>query len=103
MVNFGAPQETPSSDMAHYLVAIGGTATGRYVEIGDVPVTVGRDSRQALVFAADNEVSRLHARISMRNGTVIVEDLGSTNGTFVDGARLVGMMALREGNVVRVG
>src|SRR5262249_27716214 len=48
-------------------------------------------------------VSRLHARVSLVNGMVVVEDLQSTNGTFVDAARITGAAILKEGNTVRLG
>lgn len=93
----------PSTDaIVHYLVAIAGVEPGRRVEVGGTPLTIGRDARQSLVFA-DTEVSRLHARVSLVNGEVVAEDLGSTNGTFVDATRLSKPQVLREGNVLRVG
>jgi serine phosphatase RsbU (regulator of sigma subunit) len=86
----------------HYLVAIAGADAGKRVEIGPVAVTIGRDARQTLVFN-DTELSRLHARASLVNGEVVIEDQKSTNGTFVDGVRLTGPVTLREGQVIRLG
>ncbi len=88
--------------LAHYLVAITGGEAGKRVEIGSVPVTIGRDARQTLVFD-DTELSRVHARVSLVNGEVVAEDLKSTNGTFVDGTRITEPVTLREGQVVRMG
>jgi serine phosphatase RsbU (regulator of sigma subunit) len=86
----------------NYLVVIAGVGAGKRVEIGDVPITIGRDARQTLVFD-DTELSRLHARVSLVNGEVAIEDLKSTNGTFVDGVRVTALVTLREGQVVRMG
>jgi hypothetical protein len=86
----------------HYMLVVDGLEPGRRFEVGSQPVTIGRDPRQMLVFA-DTEVSRLHARLSLVAGEVIAEDLGSTNGTFVDARRITAPAVLREGNVLRVG
>ena len=98
------PDEASLPDaIGHYLVAYEGAQQGKRVEIGAEPLTIGRDARQTMVFAADTEMSRAHARVSLRNEEVTVEDLGSTNGTFVDGTRVTVPVALREGSVLRVG
>lgn len=58
------PVAAPEPDvLGHYLVAIAGGEPGKRVEIGPVPVTIGRDARQTLAFS-DTELSRLHARVS---------------------------------------
>ena len=93
----------PARDVfGDYLVVIEGAHPGKRVEIGDSPITIGRDARQTLVFE-DTQLSRLHARVSVIDGAVTLEDLKSTNGTFVDGVRIAEPIALREGQVVRVG
>jgi pSer/pThr/pTyr-binding forkhead associated (FHA) protein len=51
----------------------------------------------------DDEVSRYHAIVRVGDGGADITDLGSTNGTFVDGRRLTGRAALVDGSVVRVG
>ena len=85
-----------------YLVAVEGMGAGRIIEIAAEPITIGRDPEQVLVFA-DTEISRRHARVSTLAGMVVAEDLKSTNGTFIDGQRITGLTALREGSVLRVG
>jgi len=94
---------TPRETLGHYLVAIAGASPGKRAEIGETPISIGRNAQQTLAFADDPEMSRLHARVSLAGGTVVVEDLGSTNGTFVDDRRVAGTTMLREGNVLRVG
>src|SRR4029450_4464940 len=73
----------PAADTGDYLVILEGTDLGKCVEIGEEPLTIGRDARQTIVFAADSEVSRLHARVLRRDNEIVAEDAGSTNGTFV--------------------
>ena len=66
---------------------------------------VGRDP-DCTVWIDASDVSRRHARIEVPagdGGDVTIEDLASTNGTFVDGRRVTGPRALRDGTVVRMG
>ena len=98
-----SPEPAPAPDVfGNYLVTTAGPESGKRVEIGATPVTIGRDARQTLVFD-DTKLSRVHARVSLVNGEVVAEDLNSTNGTFVDGTRITGPVPLREGQVLRMG
>lgn len=63
---------------------------------------IGRDSSNA-VSINDAEVSRKHSRLSFQGGKYVIEDLGSTNGTFVNGQRLAGPVVLKAGDVVSLG
>jgi len=64
---------------------------------------IGRAANNEIVID-DVEVSRRHAQIIRQpDGTYVVEDLGSTNGTFVNGRRSVGLTALRNGDVIDLG
>ena len=98
-----AAQKPVAEAAAHYLVQIEGTQTGKRVEVGDAPVTLGRDAKQTLVFASDGQVSRLHARVSLVKGKVVAEDVRSTNGTFVNSERLSAPIILEDGDLLRVG
>jgi len=70
----------------------------------DVPeLTIGRAPGCHVSVADDTFASSLHARVFGRDGGVFVEDLGSTNGTYVNGARLAGPTVLRPGDQVQVG
>ena len=62
---------------------------------------VGRDPRCAVV-VDDPEVSRRHARILQRGGAWLIEDLESTNGTFVNGERVVTSQPLTDGDRIRL-
>ena len=55
------------------------------------------------VMLDDDEVSRYHAIVRVHDGGADITDLGSTNGTFVDGTRLTGRVALADGSIIRVG
>jgi len=63
--------------------------------------TIGREGCDITI--ADPELSRSHARILREGETVVIEDLGSTNGTFVNGERISGRRALAGGDEVRFG
>jgi class 3 adenylate cyclase len=65
------------------------------------PLEVGRDCPGLLL--ADPQTSRRHLRLSVEDGSVVVTDLGSSNGTFVDGRVLGGPHRLLPGQLVRLG
>jgi hypothetical protein len=66
-------------------------------------VTVGRGGGCGIVLADDTYVSTLHARLYQQNGRAFVEDLGSTNGTFVNGNQVTAPTRLRRGDQVQFG
>lgn len=63
---------------------------------------IGRDA-DAEVFLDSGKVSRQHARITLANGSAILEDLGSKNGTFVEGERVTAGVELHDGDIVGLG
>ena len=65
-------------------------------------LTIGRDSSSGVAIN-DAEISRKHARLTFQGGKYVIEDLGSTNGTFVNGQRLVSTVVLKSGDVVSFG
>jgi pSer/pThr/pTyr-binding forkhead associated (FHA) protein len=69
----------------------------------DREVTVGRGGGCALVLSDDTYVSQLHARLFPQNGEGYVEDLGSTNGTYVNGKQIKGVTRLKRGDQVQFG
>jgi hypothetical protein len=69
----------------------------------DRELTVGRGAGCAIVLADDTYVSQLHARLFQQNGEGYVEDLGSTNGTFVNGKPATSATRLRRGDQVQFG
>ena len=66
------------------------------------PVIVGRSPSADIVIGA-GYVSARHARFSLMGQNLFVEDLGSTNGTLVNGQRIVEPVALNNNDVVNVG
>jgi pSer/pThr/pTyr-binding forkhead associated (FHA) protein len=66
------------------------------------PAEIGR-TREADVFLRDAEVSRRHARLETHSGTLYVEDLQSSNGTFLNGRRVTDALEVREGDAIDVG
>jgi FHA domain len=69
----------------------------------DAPITVGRGTNNDLALAGDEYASGRHARFERRRDGVWLEDIGSTNGTFVNGIRLTRERRLAPGDVVRIG
>ena len=66
-------------------------------------LTVGRGGGCGIVLGDDTFVSQVHARLYRRDGDVYVEDLGSRNGTFVNGEAIGGATRLRRGDQVQFG
>lgn len=92
-----APATTPSPSS---LVALDGVLQGRRFPLNAAGCELGREG--AHVQIPDANASRRHARIAAGPTGWFIEDLGSTNGTFVNGAR-VGTSPLQVGDVVRLG
>lgn len=79
-----------------------GPAVGAVSTVALEPLTVGR-SPEAGLSILDRGLSRIHARIVRENGGFVVEDMGSTNGTFVDGQRITGPTPLADGARIELG
>jgi pSer/pThr/pTyr-binding forkhead associated (FHA) protein len=71
--------------------------------IRDGATSIGRSSASDIVLKSDDYASGRHAQLTRHGGLLYVEDLGSTNGTFVNGRKTVGATPLRHGDSVRVG
>ncbi|HVY28219.1 MAG TPA: GGDEF domain-containing protein [Polyangiaceae bacterium] len=69
------------------LLVLSGTRLGHRLVLGDAPIDVGRGSAAGLILDADS-VSRKHARIERFGGGHKIVDLGSTNGTYVNGIKI---------------
>jgi pSer/pThr/pTyr-binding forkhead associated (FHA) protein len=65
--------------------------------------SLGRSSASDIVLKSDDYASGRHARLTRHGGLLYVEDVGSTNGTFVNGRKTVGATPLRHGDIVRIG
>ncbi|MDA8037558.1 MAG: FHA domain-containing protein [Actinomycetota bacterium] len=75
---------------------------GRVFDLGD-EVTVGRSPGCAVAIEDDTFVSSIHARVYRRSGELWLEDLGSTNGTWLNDERVDGPSRLQRGDRVKVG
>ena len=80
---------------------VDGPDTGRLFEVAGVTV-LGRDPSVGIVLA-DDEVSRRHASVMAESEGLMIEDLGSRNGTYVNGERIEGSRQLVERDKFRVG
>jgi hypothetical protein len=76
---------------------------GAEFPLNSAPVTVGRGGQNDLVLTGDEFASARHARIEVRGDGVWVQDLDSTNGTYVNGSRVAGAQRVDDGDVLRVG
>jgi signal transduction histidine kinase/pSer/pThr/pTyr-binding forkhead associated (FHA) protein len=83
------------------LLVLQGPDKGRRFELPDEPALVGRESRSLPL--TDNTVSRRHAELVPDNGSWVLKDLGSSNGSYVNGARVTNRHALKLGDQIRVG
>ena len=84
------------------LIMRSGPTPGAAFTLEGDQITIGRDSVNEVVIN-DAEISRRHARLTFQGGKYVLEDLGSTNGTFVNGQRLAGPRVLKAGEVVSFG
>src|SRR3954452_15156593 len=81
----------------------GGNAAGQDIEL-EQELVIGRSTPGAGSLGGDSEISRVHARVYRdASAQLMVEDLGSPNGTFVNGNRISSPTPLRPGDQLRVG
>ncbi len=73
------------------------------VLLGDLQMVIGREAGLDISLPQESSVSRRHAQIEHQNGETIVTDLGSTNGTFVNGKRIDSPTQLQPGDAVQFG
>jgi pSer/pThr/pTyr-binding forkhead associated (FHA) protein len=94
---------TKVSEQAHQLVVRKGPRPGQVFPLSEDTISIGRDPLSDIVIN-DPEVSRQHARLTLAGDSYSLQDMGSTNGTFVDGKRLSGdPVVLRPGQAIMFG
>ena len=98
---YEAPAQLSSA--AGQLVGLDGPYAGQVFTLQGANMEVGRDVGKDIVLSSDTTISRGHARLTIENGSLVVIDLGSSNGTYVNGQRLYSPMPLVPGDVVQFG
>jgi diguanylate cyclase (GGDEF)-like protein len=98
-----APPEaaTPEGRDRAYLIVLAGSGRGQMFKIDDTRSVIGRGT-EAQVRVLDDGISREHAAVRIVGGRVMVEDLGSTNGTFCNGIRVTSR-ELADGDKIMLG
>ncbi len=84
------------------LLVVAGDARGDVLAAGQLPAVLGR-STEADVVVADDTVSRRHAELRGDRSAVEVEDLGSSNGTTLNGNPIAGAITLHDGDLLGLG
>lgn len=98
-----APAGGPAAvGTATRLVITSGPKAGLELPLGDEPMIIGRSSECGLVIR-DDYTSSQHARLLPRGGVWTIQDLGSTNGTFLNGSRVSDGTPIALGTPVKVG
>ena len=97
----GEPTRQDDGAFKPRLIVVSGMLLGQQMELGDVPVIVGRASECALAMPHPS-VSRQHCRIWREGDRYLIEDLGSTNRTYLNG-KPVTRAELRDGDQISVG
>jgi diguanylate cyclase (GGDEF)-like protein len=93
---------SPSPGLRPLLTLLSGDRVGMLVPLGEADIVLGR-GLHVDVYLNDPGLSRRHARFFRDGDQVCVEDLGSTNGTFVGAERIVGPIRLRDGDRIQLG
>lgn len=98
----GKPAKAKRGRAAHQLVVTAGQLAGTRITLGEAQITIGRAEDSTLVIT-DDYASARHARLVPRDGQWYVEDLGSTNGTYLDRAKVTGPTPVPLGVPIRIG
>jgi Inner membrane component of T3SS, cytoplasmic domain len=94
--------EAQAPPLPRTLVVTEGSLKGTTITLGQAPILIGRAPECTLVLE-DDFASGRHARLSLQQGTWMVEDLGSTNGTFLGRTRVQDPVPIAPGAPVRIG
>jgi pSer/pThr/pTyr-binding forkhead associated (FHA) protein len=98
----GPPVGKRKRSSARRLVVTEGALAGTTLRLGEDPVTLGRADDSTLVLT-DDYASTRHARLVPGDGSWMVEDLGSTNGTYLGNAKVVRPTPVPVGQPIRIG
>ena len=96
------PRPPTGRGVPRRLVVTAGGLTGTSMSLGDQPITIGRADDSTLVLT-DDYASARHARLLPHEGQWLVEDLGSTNGTYLDRDKVIRATIVPPGAAIRIG
>ena len=87
----------------HFIVVLEGPQPGERFQLGQEPVVIGRRPPSNWVLNADPLVSRMHCRVSLVDDQVMIADLNSTNGTYLNGGLVIGNVRWPAGSKIEIG
>ncbi len=96
------PSRLSRNRAARQLLVTQGALAGTRISLDGAPITIGRADDSTLVLN-DDYASTRHARLWFQGGDWFVEDLGSTNGTYLDRAKVTGPTRVPPGVPIRIG
>jgi hypothetical protein len=96
------PAKVKRGRAAHQLVVTAGALAGTRITLGEQPITIGR-AEDSTVVITDDYASARHARLVPRAGQWLLEDMGSTNGTYLDRTKVTGPTPVPLGVPIRIG
>lgn len=99
----GATATVVAAGPATRLVATQGPYAGQAFELTGELMTIGRDAAHPIALVNDMGVSRTHAQIVRQGDQTLIEDLGSTNGTYVNGVRISAPAPIKPGDTLQLG
>jgi pSer/pThr/pTyr-binding forkhead associated (FHA) protein len=97
-----AADSRPARGALSQLIVVEGSLSGTKIALAGKPILIGRANDSTLVLT-DDYASTRHARISETNGVWYLEDLGSTNGTYVGQTKVESPIPLEAGAAIRIG
>ena len=101
-ISQGRPAKAKRGKAARQLVVTAGQLAGTRITLGEAHISIGRAEDSTLVIT-DDYASARHARLVPRDGQWFVEDLGSTNGTYLGSQRITSPVPIGLGIAVRLG
>ena len=96
----GATRPGPATRVT---VTSAGEAKGLTLELGAEELTIGRAAHCSVCLPSDTYLSQMHARLFRQDDQAYLEDLGSTNGTWLNGERIVAVAPVDAGDRVQAG
>lgn len=96
------PAKAPKRGVPTHVIVVEGSNQGERAELANAPILIGRGS-DAAIKLDDDYASTRHARIATNGDTWFVEDLGSTNGTYIGTVRLSQPTTVQLGTQIRIG